>query len=208
MLMSFLSFFFFKQKTAYEMRISDWSSDVCSSDLRSRRKNMKNISRHLIIATSIIALAACAKKAPEELPPPPAQTQQPEYTAPPSSGPVKGSQEDFMASVSSDRIFFDTDKYDVSAEDQTTLQSQAQWLMANPNVRVTVEGHADERGTRDYNLALGERRANAAKNYLVSLGVPESRISTISYGKERPEALGSDESAWAQNRRAVTVTVQ
>src|SRR3546814_3201658 len=76
--------------------------------------------------------------------------------------------------------------------------------MANPNVRVTVEGHADERGTRDYNLALGERRANAAKNYLVSLGVPESRISTISYGKERPEALGSDESAWAQNRRAVT----
>src|SRR3546814_14168744 len=83
---------------------------------------MKNISRHLIIATSIIALAACAKKAPEELPPPPAQTQQPEYTAPPSSGPVKGSQEDFMASVSSDRIFFDTDKYDVSAEDQTTLQ--------------------------------------------------------------------------------------
>src|SRR3546814_1195623 len=90
-----------------------------------------------------------------------------------------------MASVSSDRIFFDTDKYDVSAEDQTTLQSQAQWLMANPNVRVTVEGHADERGTRDYNLALGERRANAAKNYLVSLGVPESRISTISYGKER-----------------------
>src|SRR3546814_13346357 len=107
---------------------------------------MKNISRHLIIATSIIALAACAKKAPEELPPPPAQTQQPEYTAPPSSGPVKGSQEDFMASVSSDRIFFDTDKYDVSAEDQTTLQSQAQWLMANPNVSVTVEGHADERG--------------------------------------------------------------
>src|SRR3546814_10697194 len=80
--------------------------------------------------------------------------------------------------------------------------------MANPNVRVTVEGHADERGTRDYNLALGERRANAAKNYLVSLGVPESRISTISYGKERPEALGSEESAWAQNRRAVTATVR
>src|SRR3546814_15376379 len=106
-----------------------------------------------------------------------------------------------MASVSSDRIFFDTDKYDVSAEDQTTLQSQAQWLMANPNVRVTVEGHADERGTRDYNLALGERRANAAKNYLVSLGVPESRISTISYGKERPETTGYDDSAWAQNRR-------
>src|SRR3546814_16445700 len=108
-----------------------------------------------------------------------------------------------MASVSSDRIFFDTDKYDVSAEDQTTLQSQAQWLMANPNVRVTVEGHADERGTRDYNLALGERRANADKNHLVSLGVPESRLSTISYGTDRPAALRSDDTAWAQNRRAV-----
>jgi len=110
--------------------------------------------------------------------------------------------------VSSDRVFFDTDKYDVDAEDQTTLRSQAQWLAANPNVRVTVEGHADERGTREYNLALGERRANAAKNYLASLGVDSSRITTISFGKERPAALGSDEQAWAQNRRAVTVTVQ
>src|SRR3546814_19894889 len=108
---------------------------------------MKNISRHLIIATSIIALAACAKKAPEELPPPPAQTQQPEYAAPPSSGPVKGSQEDFMARVSSDRIFFDTDKYDVSAADQTTLQTHAQWLMANPNVPVTLQGPAAQHRT-------------------------------------------------------------
>src|SRR3546814_12942126 len=109
-----------------------------------------------------------------------------------------------MASVSSDRIFFDTDKYDVSAEDQTTLQSQAQWLMANPNVRVTDEGHADERGTPEYNLALGERRANSAKNYLASLGVPETRLSTISHGQERPEAHGSDDSAWAPNRPPVT----
>ncbi|MBS0504858.1 MAG: OmpA family protein, partial [Proteobacteria bacterium] len=76
------------------------------------------------------------------------------------------------------------------------------------NVRVTIEGHADERGTREYNLALGERRANAAKNYLASLGIGAGRISTISYGKERPEALGSDEASWAKNRRAVTVTVQ
>src|SRR3546814_6507208 len=94
------------------------------------------------------------------------------------------------------------------AKNQTTLQSQAQWLMANPNVRVTVEGHADERGTRDYYLALGARRANAATNYPVSLGLPESRISTISYGKERTETQGSDESAWDQNRRAVTETIQ
>jgi peptidoglycan-associated lipoprotein len=88
------------------------------------------------------------------------------------------------------------------------LQAQAQWLARYPNNRVTVEGHADERGTRDYNLALGERRANSAKNYLISVGVDAARIQTVSYGKERPAAMGSDESAWAQNRRAVTVTVQ
>lgn len=169
---------------------------------------MTRITRQVLIATSILALAACAKKPPPELPPAPAQAEQPAYQPPAPSGPVKGSQEDFIASVTSDRVLFDTDKYDIDSQDQQTLQSQAQWLMANPNVRVTIEGHCDERGTREYNLALGERRANAAKNYLVSLGVPESRISTISYGKERPQAMGSDESAWAQNRRAVTVTVQ
>ena len=168
---------------------------------------MPPISRSLMMASAVIALSACAKKAPEEVPPPPPQTAAPE-PAPQPTGPVKGSQEDFLASVSSDRVFFDTDKYDVDAEDQATLRSQAQWLALNPNVRVTVEGHADERGTREYNLALGERRANAAKNYLASLGVDSARITTISYGKERPVALGSDEQAWAQNRRAVTITVQ
>ena len=88
------------------------------------------------------------------------------------------------------------------------LQRQAQWLTQYPNTRAIVEGHADERGTRDYNLALGERRANSAKNYLTSIGVDASRIQTVSYGKERPSALGSDEQSWAQNRRAVTVTVR
>src|SRR3546814_12239191 len=127
---------------------------------------MKNISRHLIIATSIIALAACAKKAPEELPPPPAQTQQPEYTAPPSSGPVKGSQEDFMASVSSDRIFFDTDKYDVSAEDQTTLQSQAQWLMANQDRKSVVSGKSVS-----VRVDLGGRRIIKTKNKLIIITI-------------------------------------
>jgi peptidoglycan-associated lipoprotein len=106
-----------------------------------------------------------------------------------------------------DRILFETDRFNVDAEDQATLQRQAQWLAQYPNTRITVEGHADERGTRDYNLALGERRANAAKNFLVSIGVDASRIQTVSYGKERPSALGSDEQAWAQNRRAVTVTI-
>ena len=88
-----------------------------------------------------------------------------------------------------------------------TLQSQSAWLARNPAVRVTLEGHADERGTRDYNIALGERRANAAKNYLATLGVDPGRITVISYGKERPAALGSNEEAWAQNRRAVTVVI-
>lgn len=168
------------------------------------------LSRTLLMATAIIALAACSKKPPAELPPAPGG---PGGTTAPTgpttpTGPVKGSQEDFIASVASDRIFFGLDQYDVDAEDQATLQSQAAWLQQNPGVRVTIEGHADERGTRDYNIALGERRANAAKNYLASLGIDSGRITTVSYGKERPAALGSDEAAWAQNRRAVTVTIQ
>lgn len=166
------------------------------------------LSRSVLIATCVLALAACGKKAPNELPPPPAGDSSAQTGTGAPSGPVKGSQEDFVASVTSDRILFDTDQYDVDAQDQQILQSQAAWLQQNPNVRVTIEGHADERGTRDYNIALGERRANAAKNYLASLGIDAGRITTVSYGKERPAALGSDEAAWAQNRRAVTVTVQ
>lgn len=151
-------------------------------------------------------LAGCARKAPTELPPPPAAaTEMGAGTG--MEGPQAGTQADFLARVTSDRIFFDTDQSSIDAEDQAILRSQAQWLAANPGVRVTLEGHADERGTRDYNLALGERRANAAKNFLVSLGVDVTRISVISYGKERPEALQSDETAWARNRRAVTVVI-
>ncbi|MEL0251277.1 MAG: peptidoglycan-associated lipoprotein Pal, partial [Novosphingobium sp.] len=102
---------------------------------------------------------------------------------------------------------FDTDRYNIDASDQGILQSQASWLARYPNKSVTIEGHCDERGTRDYNIALGERRANSAKNYLVSLGVSPSRITVVSYGKERPLALGSDEESYARNRRAVTVTI-
>ena len=127
--------------------------------------------------------------------------------SPTPSGPTPGSQADFLASVSSDKIYFGTDKSDIDDESRVTLRNQAEWLLRYPQKRITVEGHCDERGTREYNLALGERRANAAKNYLAALGVDPSRITTISYGKERPAALGSDEAAWAQNRRAVTVTV-
>lgn len=104
-----------------------------------------------------------------------------------------------------DRVFFALDSSEVTAEGRATLDKQAAWLKTRPNLKATIEGHCDERGTREYNLALGERRATSAKNYLVSLGVPESQVSTISYGKERPAVEGSDEAAWAQNRRAVTV---
>jgi peptidoglycan-associated lipoprotein len=116
---------------------------------------------------------------------------------------MMGSKEDFVINVG-DRVFFDYDQYDLKSEAQAQLEKQAAWLQQYPAVTITVEGHADERGTREYNLALGERRANAALNYLVALGVDPNRLQTISYGKERPDVLGSDESAWAQNRRAVT----
>ena len=163
----------------------------------------------LMIAVSLLALGACAKKPPKELPPAPVETTGP-VTPPTNTGSsvLPGSQEDFVATVSSDRIFFDTDSSDVDSTDQATLQSQAAWLGKYPDKRITIEGHCDERGTREYNLALGERRANATKNALAALGVATARITTVSYGKERPDATGSDEEAYAKNRRAVTVTVQ
>jgi peptidoglycan-associated lipoprotein len=117
-----------------------------------------------------------------------------------------GSPEDLVQNVG-DRIFFDYDSSSVNGDSQQTLERQAAWLKQYGSMNVTIEGHCDERGTREYNLALGERRASAAKKYLVGLGIPASRISTISYGKERPAVIGSDESAWSQNRRAVTVVV-
>ncbi|MGQ7830169.1 peptidoglycan-associated lipoprotein Pal [Altererythrobacter sp. Z27] len=156
------------------------------------------------------AMAACAKKAPEELPPPPpSTTSTPVPTpAPTPTGPRVGSQAHFENAVNGQNvIFFDTDRFNIDSEDSARLQTQAQYLSRYPQVSITIEGHADERGTREYNLALGERRANAAKNFLVSLGVNAGRIATVSYGKERPVALGSNEEAWARNRRAVSVVV-
>ena len=166
----------------------------------------------MITLAAMVALAGCAKKKPAELPPPPPSSNAP---APDTSGGgnagssiVPGSRADFLQQAGTDTIHFDTDKYDVNSEAQGILTAQAKWLVAHPNVRVTVEGHCDERGTREYNLALGDRRANSAKNFLASQGVSADRITVISYGKERPVAEGSDESAWAQNRRAVTVVPQ
>lgn len=154
------------------------------------------------------ALAACAKKAPADLPPEPGPAVSTEQGGSNASAPIPGSQADFVAQMmGADTIYFDLDRYNIDSADAAALAQQAQWLGRYPNKRVTLEGHADERGTRDYNLALGERRANAAKNFLVGQGIDASRLSTVSYGKERPVALGSDEASWAKNRRAVTVTI-
>jgi len=181
---------------------------------------------------STLTLMACEKKPPADLPPAPIGSngaggqngsssalapQSPDMSSTKMSSSAAdgagrnatpGSQADLVAKAGADRVFFATDQSDLDTDSRATLDKQAQWLAQYPNLKVTIEGHCDERGTREYNLALGDRRANAAKNYLVAAGVAVARINTISYGKERPEALGSDEAAWAKNRRAVTVTVQ
>ncbi|MFM7402553.1 MAG: peptidoglycan-associated lipoprotein Pal [Erythrobacter sp.] len=165
----------------------------------------------IVLLASATGLAACAKKAPDTLPPEPVQSSsQALPPAPPvqPTGPGVGTQGHFAAAVgSSTTIYFDTDRYNVDSQDAAALQAQAQYFARYPQITFTIEGHADERGTRDYNLALGERRANAAKAYLVSLGVDTNRISVLSYGKERPMALASNEAAWAQNRRAASVII-
>lgn len=162
----------------------------------------------ILLGVASLALSACATKAPPQLPPDPGPATTTDSGAGSLQGPVPGSQADFVAfTAGADTIYFDTDRYNVDSVDAAALQTQAQWLARYPAKRATLEGHCDERGTRDYNLALGERRANAAKNYLISLGVDAARISTVSYGKERPVALGSNETAWARNRRAVTITI-
>jgi peptidoglycan-associated lipoprotein len=120
------------------------------------------------------------------------------------SAATPGSSQDFTVNVG-DRIFFDTDSSAIRADAQATLARQAQWLAQYPTYQITVEGHADERGTREYNLALGARRAAATRDFLVARGVAANRIDTISYGKERPVAVCDDISCWSQNRRAVTV---
>jgi peptidoglycan-associated lipoprotein len=117
---------------------------------------------------------------------------------------VPGSQADLVANVG-DRLFFDFDKADLKPDGRKQVEKWAEWLKKYPQNTVTIEGHCDERGTREYNLALGERRAAASKKYLTALGIDAKRVATISYGKERPAVVGSNEAAWAQNRRDVMV---
>jgi peptidoglycan-associated lipoprotein len=168
----------------------------------------------LILAAAAVALAAggCARKAPPPEAIPPAADQAP---LPPGTDPadvelteLPAMQADLVAKAGSDTVYFGTDEHSLDSASQATLAAQARWLLANPRVRASIEGHADERGTREYNMALGERRAAAARDFLVSQGVPAERLLVTSWGKERPVAPGSDETAWAQNRRAVTVIVR
>jgi len=165
----------------------------------------------ILLLASASGLAACAKKAPADTPPPPVDDTRPVTTPTPAvtpSGPAIGTQSHFAQAVgSSTTIYFDTDKYNIDTQDAAALQAQAQYFARFPQITFTIEGHADERGTREYNIALGERRAAAAKAYLVSLGVDGNRIAVVSHGKERPVALGSNEAAWAQNRRAASVII-
>jgi peptidoglycan-associated lipoprotein len=149
------------------------------------------------IVGALLLLGACAS------PPPPAPPAPSGPPGPAAGGIVPGSQQD-LAATAGDRVFFAFDRSNISPEARQILERQAQWLQRYPNVAVRIEGHCDKRGTREYNLALGERRANAVKQVLVALGVAPSRITTISYGKDRPIVLGDTEEDYAQNRVAIT----
>ena len=155
---------------------------------------------------SALMLSACSHRAPKILPPDPGGAVSTDTGG--STAATPGSQADFTAQMmGQDTVYFDTDQYNIDTPDQQALAAQAAWLIKYPAKRVTIAGHTDERGTREYNLALGERRANAAKNYLISLGVDSSRLTTQTFGKDNPVALESTEEAWAKNRRAVTITI-
>jgi peptidoglycan-associated lipoprotein len=169
--------------------------------------------RLALLAAGVAALAACST--PKPPPPAPVAPQAPPTPTPPRerptpppvaqapSGPTPGSIQDFVVNVG-DRVYFDYDKYDIRSDAEPVLSAQAAWLVRYPSVKVRIEGNADERGTREYNLALGGRRANSIKDFLVGHGVTADRIETISYGKEMPIDPGATEEAFAKNRNGHT----
>jgi peptidoglycan-associated lipoprotein len=155
--------------------------------------NMIRGAKFAAVVMAMLAVAGCAKNA--------------DQNAALAGAAAPGSQQDFVVNVG-DRVFFETDSSELTDQSRATLDKQAQWLGNYNRYSFTVEGHADERGTREYNIALGARRAETVREYLISRGVAAQRMRTISYGKERPVALCNDISCWSQNRRAVTVLDQ
>ena len=153
--------------------------------------NLRNI---LLVVFASVLLAACAAQTKKAVK---GQMQSDVYTG--------GDTVEYLATGVKDRVFFATNKSTLTTASRDTLRKQAAWMRKKKDLTFSIEGHADERGTREYNLALGERRANAVKDYLMTYGISGSRLSTISYGKERPVNSGSDPLAWSQNRRSVTV---
>ncbi|MEQ1610810.1 MAG: peptidoglycan-associated lipoprotein Pal [Hyphomonadaceae bacterium] len=170
---------------------------------------MRSIGLALLVGASVLA-TACASNPPPEPTPPPVVAEAPRVaptppapipTPPQPTGPAAGSKGDFAAK-STDRVYFDYDQYNLDDSDRRSLATQIAWLKQFPSTRVEVQGHADERGTRDYNIALGERRAQAVSQYLQQQGIAATRIQTISFGKDKPMDPGHDEAAWARNRNA------
>jgi len=176
--------------------------------------NTSRLTRAAAVGVALTALAACSPRTPADTgagnTPPPAGN--PQYSGNENIGgnnigtPAAGSQQDFVVNVG-DRVYFDLDSYDVRSDAMPRLDAQAAWLQRYPQVTVRIEGNADERGTAEYNLALGARRAESIRTYLVQRGIPAGRIDTISFGKERPIAAGSTEDAFARNRNGHTAIV-
>ena len=173
--------------------------------------NFKSLKRYTLVLIMTLVLAACAT-APKETASTGSTTSSSSSSSSEAGKPqvvdgvyVGSDTVEMLAVDVPDRIFFAYDSYSLTSGAQDTLAKQAKWLKANGSVTISIEGHADERGTREYNLALGDRRANAAKDFLMAQGISSSRITTISFGKERPVNAASNKTAWAQNRRSVTV---
>lgn len=176
----------------------------------------------LLLAAVLVVLPACKKDAPpaptprqtatapEPAPAPATQAAPPagEWEQTESTAQTFLSAEEINAGNYLRKVYFDTDRSDIRADQRATLQANATWLREHPDVRILIEGHCDARNTREYNLALGDRRAQATRDYLISLGIPDSRIETISYGEERPAAMGEGEAVWSQNRRAEFLAVE
>ncbi len=166
-----------------------------------------------MLAAALVVTAGCGSRRPPSLPPAPGTADGSELGVDGTTGgtgaengvAVPGSRADFLQTVPADRVFFALDSHTLTPDGRATLDAQAQWLHANPQVNVPLDGQCDERGTREYNLALGERRATAVRLYLESRGVASNRMQTVSWGKERPEAFGTDEASHSRNRRAVTI---